>query len=171
MVTKDSGILQKAKNTLLRKSGLMMAGSALALMLMGAAPQANAQPVHFRYVGGHWSHGYHAGWHRYWGGPSIGFYYAPAPVYVVPGYDAPSYYAGPDFWYSNPSFGLSLNFGGGGYYSGPHYYRGTRYYGGSRYYHGGGYHGGGYHGGGYHGGGSFHGAPGNYHGGGDWHHR
>jgi hypothetical protein len=89
----------------------------LGLMLLlgaGGTGAANAQGVHFHYTGGHWSHGWHSGWHRYWGGPSIGFYYAPTPVYVVPGYDDYSYYSGPDYWYSNPSFGLSVNIGGGG---------------------------------------------------------
>jgi hypothetical protein len=118
------------------RRNLTLAGGLLALTFLFAGTQANAQPVHFRYVGGRWSHTRHAGWHRYWGGPSIGFYYAPAPVYVVPGYSAPSYYSGPDFWYSNPSFGLSLNFGGGGYYrSGGHYYRHDRdFHDGGRYH-------------------------------------
>jgi hypothetical protein len=113
------------------------------VMLIFAGAQANADRVVFRFTGGEWSHSRHAGWHRYWGGPSIGFYYAPTPVYIVSGYDAPSYYSGPDFWYSNPSFGLSLNFGGGGYdrggysddrYSGrDRYYTHDRYDGGDRY--------------------------------------
>jgi hypothetical protein len=101
-------------------------GCALLLTFMVIGTQAHSQAVQFVFNGGRWSHGYHAGWHRYWGGPSIGFYYAPAPVYVVPGYAAPSYYAGPSFWYSNPSFGLSLNFGGGGHWRGRGYRRGHR---------------------------------------------
>jgi hypothetical protein len=117
---------------------------ALLLIFLGMGTKANAQPVHFRYTGGPWSHHYHAGWHRYWGGPSIGFYYAPAPVYLVSGYSAPYYYSGPSFWYSNPSFGLSLNFGGGGGYYAPRYHRAYGAYGG---WHGGGrvsgWHGGG----------------------------
>jgi hypothetical protein len=84
-------------------------------MLVFAGARASAEPVRFRFVGGPWSHSRHAGWHRFWGGPSIGFYFAPAPVYIVEGYPDESCYTGPDFWYSNPSFGLSLNFGDDGY--------------------------------------------------------
>jgi len=121
---------------------LTLIGCALALVLVFATTQADAQRAHFRYVGGRWAHSYRAGWHRYWGGPTIGFYYAPAPVYIVPGYAAPSYYVGPRFWYANPSFGLSLNFGGGGgYYGGGHYrsirssgaYYGAGHYGSARF--------------------------------------
>jgi len=85
----------------------------LLLTLVFAAGQANADRVHFRNNGGRWSRSRHAGWHRYWGGPTNGYYWAPAPVYVVPGYREARYYSGPDFWYSNPSFGLSINIGGG----------------------------------------------------------
>jgi hypothetical protein len=92
---------------------------ALALVFLAVGMQARADRVHFRYNGHKWSHTRHAGWHRYWGGPSIGFYYAPAPVYVVAGYSRASYYTGPTFWYSNPSFGLSINLGGGGHGPGP----------------------------------------------------
>src|SRR5580700_10668797 len=98
-------------------------GCALMLMFLFAGTKAHAGRVHFRSNGGSWSHGYHSGWNRYWGGPSIGFYYAPVPVYVVDGYSLPSYYSGSTFWYSNPSFGLSVNIGGGGgggYYGGGH---------------------------------------------------
>jgi len=90
----------------------LLAISAVMCLSLIAGVKADAA-VRFHYVGGRWSHSYHRGWHRYWGGPSIGFYYAPAPVYVVPGYTDPYYYDGPDYWYSDPSFGLSLNFGGG----------------------------------------------------------
>ncbi len=96
------------------RRGLTLAGGALLLLLLTGSTRAEAQTVRFRFVGGHWSHGWHRGWHRYWGGPSVGFYYAPYPVYVVRGYPEPSYYVGPDYWYSNPSFGLSVNIGGGG---------------------------------------------------------
>lgn len=104
-------------------------GAAVLFALVMVGVRANAQGVQFEFRGGSWSHHFHHGWHRYWGGPSIGFYYAPAPVYVVPGYDDPYDYTGPDYWYSNPAFGLSLNFGGGGggYYGGRgvgHYHRG-----------------------------------------------
>lgn len=98
-------------------AGLLAVGS------LFAPTQANADRVVFRSNGGRWSRSYHSGWHRYWGGPSMGYYYAPAPVYVVPGYSRASYYSGPDFWYSNPSFGLNINVGGGRtYYNRPHYY-------------------------------------------------
>ena len=106
----------------IRKSAAV---AALVCMLAGAAMTANAQRgrVQFEYRGGRWSHSRHSGWHRYWGGPSIGFYYAPEPVYIVRGYEDPYYYEGPDFWYSNPSFGLSFNYSsGGGYYDRDHRY-------------------------------------------------
>jgi len=84
---------------------------ALALLtIVMAGTRADAAPIVFRYSGGVWSHGFHAGWHHYWGGPS--------------------YYAGPDFWYSNPSFGLSVNIGGGGYAGGYYSGRGGHYVGG-----------------------------------------
>jgi hypothetical protein len=107
---------------------LTWAAGALTLILLFAGTSANADSVRFRYTGGRWSHSRHAGWHRYWGGPTIGFYWAPEPVYIVRGYDDPYYYTGPDYWYSNPSFGLSVNIGGGGYYhhrdwDRPHYRR------------------------------------------------
>jgi hypothetical protein len=114
----------KLRNTVAIKRSVVALAGLLALGTLCVSTQAGARPARFRNVGGRWSHSYHSGWHRYWGGPSIGFYYAPNPVYVVPGYAAPSYYTGPDFWYSNPSFGLSLNLGGGGYYrGGGGYYR------------------------------------------------
>lgn len=100
---------------MVRRISTLLGGALLATLLCSSSTPASAA-VHFRYVGGRWSHYRHSGWHRYWGGPSIGFYYSPAPVYVVPGYDDYSYYSGPDYWYSNPSFGLSLNLGGGGGY-------------------------------------------------------
>jgi len=121
---------------------LLGLGGALLLTSLFAGTQAKADSVHFRYNGGRWSHSRHAGWHRYWGGPSIGFYYAPEPVYIVRGYDDPYYYRDSDYWYSNPSFGLSLNFGGGGYRRGWDrdrvYYHRTYHSGGGRYYGGGG---------------------------------
>jgi hypothetical protein len=79
----------------------------LTFLVMGT--QSQAQRVTFRYTGGRWSHTRHTGWHRYWGGPTVGYYYAPYPVYVVRGYESPTYYSGPTFWYSNPSFGLRIN--------------------------------------------------------------
>ena len=93
-----------------RFSALLLSG-AFMLTLLIAGTQAKADVVHFRYIGGRWSHSRHPGWHRYWGGPSIGYYWAPAPVYIVRGYEAPRYYTGSDFWYSNPSFGLRVNGG------------------------------------------------------------
>jgi hypothetical protein len=72
---------------------------------------AKAQNVTFRSNGGRWSRTYRAGWHRYWGGPAVGYYYAPLPVYVVPGYSRASYYSGPQYWHSNPSFGLGSSVG------------------------------------------------------------
>ncbi|HLJ53597.1 MAG TPA: hypothetical protein VKT77_01085 [Chthonomonadaceae bacterium] len=90
-------------------------GGALLLTFLCAGTQANAA-VHFRFIGGTWGHARHAGWHRWWGGPSIGFYWAPEPVYIVDGYDSPSYYYDSDFWYSRPEFGLSIDIGGDGYY-------------------------------------------------------
>jgi hypothetical protein len=142
MILRTSSIPAKAGKAITIRRRLTALASVGLLGLVGlcAGAPANAQPVHFHYIGGRWSHRWHDGWHRYWGGPTIGFYYAPYPVWVVPGYAAPSYYVGPGFWYSNPSFGLSLNFGGGGYYSGPAYYhRGVvrRWHGGgAHYYHG-----------------------------------
>ena len=124
MIQRMSSFPLKAKNSFNLRHSLTALVGLLAVGALCVGTQANAQRARFRYVGGCWSYGYHSGWHRYWGGPSIGFYYAPSPVYVVPGYAAPSYYSGPSFWYSNPSFGLSLNLGGG-YYHG-HYYGGRR---------------------------------------------
>ena len=119
-----------------RQLTLLGLGGMLLLTMLFAGTQANADVVQFRYNGGSWSHSRRAGWHRYWGGPSIGFYYSSAPVYVVRGYEHPryySYYSGPDYWYSEPRFGLSINIGGGGHYrdSGyrDHYYTSRdRYY-------------------------------------------
>ena len=152
MIQGKMGDLVRSGKALLRRGRLAMAGGLMLATLMCAGTQANADRVVFRFNGGPWSHSRHSGWHRYWGGPSIGFYYAPEPVYVVPGYDEPSYYSGPDFWYSDPSFGLSLNFGGGGYYDGysggysdGSYYRyndRNRYYDHNRYNDGDRYHGG-----------------------------
>lgn len=119
MIPADSRFQPKGNLSLRR---LVLVGSLLILTLLFTGARANARPVHFHYNGGRWSHTRHAGWHRYWGGPSIGFYWAPAPVYVVSGYSSPSYYTGTRFWYSNPSFGLSINLGGGG----GHYYYGRR---------------------------------------------
>jgi hypothetical protein len=99
---------------------LLTAGCALVLLLAIGSTQAGAQRVHFRSNGGTWSHTGRAGYHRYWGGPSIGFYYAPSPVYIVAGYSNPSYYTGTSFWYSNPSFGLNTNVGGNGHHSTMH---------------------------------------------------
>ena len=94
------------------RRNITVLGCALMLMFMFAGTKAHADRVHFHSNGGAFSHSYHSGWNRYWGGPSIGFYYAPSPVYVVSGYGDPSYYEGSDFWYSNPAFGLSINIGG-----------------------------------------------------------
>jgi hypothetical protein len=76
---------------------ITLLGSAFVLALLFAGTQANAGSVHFRFVGGRWSHSRHSGWHRFWGGPTIGFYWAPRPVYIVPGYTTARYYSGPDF--------------------------------------------------------------------------
>jgi len=124
MISRRSGLPAKAEKSVYIRRGITALASLLALGTLLVGTQADARPVQFRSIGGRWSHSYHSGWHRYWGGPSIGFYYAPSPVYVVPGYSSPSYYYGPDFWYSDPAFGLSLNFGSGGrrYYHGGHYY-------------------------------------------------
>ena len=134
MFSRTSESLLKAGNSSIVRRSLALVGGFSALMLLLAGTQAGAKQAHFGYVGGRWSYARHVGWHRYWGGSSIGFYYAPTPVYVVPGYADSSYYTGPDFWTSNPSFGISLNFGGGGYYDGG-YYPG-RYYSGRDYHHG-----------------------------------
>jgi len=115
MILRKSGILQQTRKPVMFRRFLAALAGLLGLVALSASMPASAQPVHFRYTGGHWSHYRHSGWNRYWGGPSVGFYYAPDPVYVVPGYDDPSYYTGSDFWYSNPSFGLSVNVGGGGH--------------------------------------------------------
>ena len=93
-------------------------GSVLLLTLLCAGTRAHADRVVFRFTGGNWSHSHRSGWHRYWGGPSIGFYYSSRPVYIVDGYDEERYYEGPDYWYSEPSFGLSLEFGDSGYRGG-----------------------------------------------------
>ncbi len=87
----------------------------LVVMFLFGGTRADASVV-FVFNGGHWSHSHrhHPHWHRYWGGPSIGFYWAAAPVYVVAGYSRPSYYTGTTFWTSNPSFGININIGGGG---------------------------------------------------------
>ena len=148
MILKTSGILHEAGNAPTLRGSLACIGGLLAVALLLAGSQADAQRAHFRYVGGRWSHASHAGWNRYWGGPSIGFYYAPTPVYLVPGYAAPSYYGGSSFWTSNPSFGISLNLGGGGYYGGGGYSGGGRNYhgGGHNYQSGSSYHGSSYHG-------------------------
>lgn len=155
MISRTSDTLRTAGNPFILRRSLPLAGGLAVMMLLLAGTQADAKQVQFRYNGGRWSHTRHAGWHRYWGGPSIGFYYAPTPVYVVPGYAAPSYYDGPDFWTSNPSFGINLNFGGGGYYGGG-YYPG-RYYSGRNYHPG--YYGGRPHGSYYGNGARYHGSP------------
>ena len=129
LTRKSNGLVQEAGASLRRRHVALVCALALLTIVM-AGTRADAAPIVFRYSGGVWSHGFHAGWHHYWGGPSIGFYYAPAPAYVVAGYEAPSYYAGPDFWYSNPSFGLSVNIGGGGYAGGYYSGRGGHYVGG-----------------------------------------
>ena len=91
-----------------------IASCLLIMVVMFSGVQAKADAVFFRFTGGPWSVSYHSGWHRYWGGPTVGFYYAPAPCYVVAGYPDPYYYEGPSFWYANPSFGLNLTIGGRG---------------------------------------------------------
>src|SRR4051794_14580692 len=126
MIPRKSGILRQAGNTVVLRRYLLAVVGLFSLLFLFAGTQADAQRVYFRSNGGRWSHTRHVGWHRYWGGPSVGYYYAPEPVYVVRGYDAPSYYSGPDYWYSNPSFGLSVNLGGGHYrrvHHGPYYHR------------------------------------------------
>ena len=93
-----------------RFSALLLSGAFLSSLLV-AGTQAKAERVRFIYNGGRWSHSRHSGWHRYWGGPSIGFYYAPEPVYIVRGYDDPYYYRNSDYWYSRPEFGLRVDLG------------------------------------------------------------
>ena len=95
---------------------ITLLGSALLLTLLFAGSQANADPIRFRYNGGRWSHSRHAGWHRYWGGPATGYYWAEAPVYIVPGYESARYYSGPDYWYSNPSFVYTYGSNGARYH-------------------------------------------------------
>ena len=151
------------------RRNITMISCALILTSLFAGAKAHADVVHFRYNGGSFSRSFHSGWNRYWGGPSIGFYYAEAPVYIVDGYSAPSYYTDSSFWYSNPSFGLSINLGGGGYYGGGyggggHYYRGGDHFSGGGSHFSGGGHGGG--GGGHFSGGGGHGGGGHSGGGG-----
>lgn len=98
------------------RNHITLLGCALALGLTAIGTQAKADRVHFRFTGGSWGRSVHRGWHRYWGGPEIGFYYAPRPVYIVDGYDDPEYYNDSEFWYSNPSFGFSIELGGGDRY-------------------------------------------------------
>jgi len=143
MILNRSGISQKPLNpSALWRRLATIGGLLVVAALCASSTPAEAQRAHFRYNGGSWSHARHAGWNRYWGGPSIGFYFAPYPVYVVSGYAAPSYYSGSSFWYANPSFGLSLNLGGGGgrnYRGGGGNYSGGRSRGNVRYSgHGGG---------------------------------
>jgi hypothetical protein len=144
-----TGIALQAERTIamLHRALTWIAGAGLMLTLLGAVP-ANAQRAgHWRYNGGVYSRRFHSGWNRYWGGPGIGFYWAPTAVYVAPpayyDYDygyGPGYYDygpyyGPAFY--GPAFGLDFNFGGWG---------GGRYYGGGHY--GGGHFSGGHRGGG-----------------------
>lgn len=123
MISRISGTPNNMGNTSSFKKYITAFAGLMAVGALFTTTQADAQRVVFRSNGGRWSHSYHSGWHRYWGGPSVGFYYAPSPVYMVNGYSAPRYYTGSDFWYSNPSFGLNLNLGGGG----GRYYRGHAY--------------------------------------------
>jgi hypothetical protein len=94
------------KRALACTAGILIVGSCLCTAL-----PANAQVgLNLQFNGGRWSRHFHPGWNRYYGGPSIGFYYAPSPVYVDPTYpyaQYPNYYAG-------PVAGISLGFGGGG---------------------------------------------------------
>src|SRR5579859_4755332 len=89
------------------------AGAAVAMFWLTAGSGAKAQRFSFSYVGGPWSIQYHSGWHRWWGGPAVGYYYAPTPVYVVPNYPGPVYYRSPGYWYSGPGNGLNVYVGGG----------------------------------------------------------
>lgn len=141
MILRKSSIRPKAGNTVSPRRYVSALVGSLALAALFACTTANAQPVHFRNNGRPWSHHWHSGWHRYWGGPTIGFYYAPSPVFIVSGYSDPYYYTGPDFWYSDPSFGLSINLGGGRYYGGGHYYHHRDY---DRWHGGGHWNGGGH---------------------------
>ena len=68
------------------------------------------------YTGGQWSRRSHAGWHRYYGGQPVGYYYAPRPVYVVRRYAEPDHCRDRSYAYyrsDRPSFGLTIRFGGG----------------------------------------------------------
>jgi len=78
------------------------------VVFAGSRAQASGR---YCYTGGRWSHHYHAGWHRYYGGPAIGVYYAPRPCYVVRSY--PAYYRDRYPWDERPAFGLYVSIGGG----------------------------------------------------------
>src|SRR5579862_1740357 len=86
---------------MLRRS-IVVASCACALFGLSSAMKAEAQSFSFTFNGGPWSIHYHSGWHRYWGGTSVGYYYAPRPVYVVPGYTGETYYTGPTYWRNHP---------------------------------------------------------------------
>ncbi len=131
MITNSCAISGKGLSSSALCGRLAILGVVFAVAALCTSIPADAQRVHFRYNGGSWSHARHAGWNRYWGGPSIGYYFAPYPVYVVSGYPAPTYYTGSSFWYANPTFGLSVNLGGG-YSGGGRYYRNGGNYSGGR---------------------------------------
>ena len=109
---------------MVRRSLAWAVVAALLGVLFSAIP-ANASH-RYCYNGGPWSHRYHTGWHRYYGGPPVGYYYAPRPVYVVEGYSDPCYYRDRYAWDERPSFGVYVNLGGSRVRyvrNRPHYYR------------------------------------------------
>jgi hypothetical protein len=79
-------------------------------LLIAALPASAQIGLNLQFNGGRWSRGYHRGWHRFYGGPSIGFYYAPSPVYVDPTYPFAQY---PNY-YTGPVGGVTFGYFGGG---------------------------------------------------------
>jgi len=82
------------------------------VLFAGSRAEASGR---YCYTGGRWSHRYHTDWHRYYGGPSIGVYYAPRPAYVVRAYSEPDYCRDRSYAYyrdDRPRFGLTISFGG-----------------------------------------------------------
>ncbi len=84
---------------MLRRGLALAAGIGLMLSLLGAPPASAQRAGHWRYNGGIYSRSFHSGWNRYWGGPGIGFYWAPSAVYYAPPYYGGDYYGyGPDYY-------------------------------------------------------------------------